>query len=371
MTTQEPPRDAEANVLTMDPFEGTPYRMVSLLGSGAMAEVYVVEHRTLYTKYAAKLLRAAHVSDKRTVDRMRLEADALAKIEHENVVALHGFCENRQGIPFIVMELLLGQTLLEYLRAKRVMSIRNALVCAVDLLNGLDAVHRLGIVHRDLKPSNLFLHELKDGIPVLKLLDFGAARVIPGISEDAPPPLALPTRTGTSVGTPRFMSPEASAGGCVDVRSDIYAAANVIYFMLTGRGPFDDEDPAQLAGARLTKPPPPPSRFAEEWLHPALEGAVLKGLASDPDQRFQTANEFSLAIYEVVLAYNQGFSADQARVLQEGGAESEYTVAASERRSTRYLVWRRLKQGTLLLAILLASIAIGLYTIQQGLRGWI
>ncbi|HMA92931.1 MAG TPA: serine/threonine-protein kinase, partial [Polyangiaceae bacterium] len=304
---------------------------------------------------------------------MRLEADALAKIEHENVVALHGSYETQQGIPFIVMELLIGQTLLEYLRANRAMPIRNALVCAVDLLNGLDAVHRLGIVHRDLKPSNLFLHELKDGVPVLKLLDFGAARVIPGISEDAPEPLALPTRTGTTIGTPRFMSPEAMAGSRVDVRSDIYAAANVIYYMLTGRGPFDDEDPADFAGARLTKPPPPPSRFAVEWIHPSLERAILKGLASDPDQRFQTAHEFSQAIYEVVLEYNQDPSEGKPRELEEGATESavEYTVAATGARSARHLAVRRLKQGSLLLAILLASTAMGLYAIQEWLRWWI
>ncbi|HMA94473.1 MAG TPA: protein kinase, partial [Polyangiaceae bacterium] len=119
MTLRELPHDVEVNARQMDPFEGTAYRMLERLGGGDVAEVFAVEHRRLSMRYAAKLLRATFSSDSRTVERFRLEADALAKLEHENVVSLHAYDETPQGVPFIVMELLEGQTLEELLDQQR------------------------------------------------------------------------------------------------------------------------------------------------------------------------------------------------------------------------------------------------------------
>lgn len=306
MNAELPSQKVQRTRPRVDPFDGTAYRALSILGSGAMAEVFAVEHRSLYTKYAAKLLRSSFASDRRTVDRMRLEADALARIEHQNVVALHGYFETADSVPFIIMDLLQGQTLHELLQAQPAIPVQNALVFAIDLLNGLEAVHQLGIVHRDLKPSNLFLHDIGNGLHVLTLLDFGAARILPGVSEQAPMPLILPTRTGTAIGTPRFMSPEAAMGQPVDVRSDIYSAGVVLYRMLAGRGPYDHiEGNPELLHTLVNGTPPPPSRFLAHSLPPAVEAAIMRSLAKNPGDRFHSVVDFANTLVDLVIADRQ------------------------------------------------------------------
>lgn len=362
---------ADTNLIdpAIDPFDGTDYRMVSLIGSGGMADVFEVEHRRLNMTYAAKLLRPTFASDKRTVDRMRLEADTLARLDHENVVQIHAFHETASGLPFIVMDLLQGKTLRDALSegGPGRITIPTALVFGLDLLNGLHAVHQLGIIHRDLKPSNLFIHFNSRKEHVLKLLDFGGARVIPGVSENSPDPLAIPTRTGTTVGTPMFMSPEAASGRPIDVRTDIYAAANMIYLMITGRGPFDDEgDVDRVLHAHATKLAPPLSRFVAEAISPALEAAIAKGLEKEPDRRFQSAREFGQVIYDVLSAHQQTETLSSA---EPGDSvplrPSQHSIQASP--TPRGRVGTNVKQVTLVLGILIAAIALGLVVIRKFL----
>ena len=362
---------ADTNLIdpASDPFDGTDYRMVSLIGSGGMADVFVVEHRQLNMTYAAKLLRPSFASDKRTVDRMRLEADTLARLDHENIVHIHAFHETAAGLPFIVMDLLQGKTLRDTLSESGPgrISMPTALVFGLDLLNGLHAVHQLGIVHRDLKPSNLFIHFNKRKEHVLKLLDFGGARVIPGVSENSPDPLAIPTRTGTTVGTPMFMSPEAASGRAIDVRTDIYAAANMLYLMITGRGPFDDEgDVDRVLHAHATKLPPPLSRFVTEPIPPALERAIAKGLEKDPDHRFQSAEEFSQTIYDILKDYQQaktlGPSEAGGPMPSPPSQHLEQTNAAARSRFGTHVT-----QVSFVIAILTAAIALGLVVIRKFL----
>lgn len=295
------PLTSEPVPLVEDPFVGTEYQALSLIGSGGMGDVYVVKHRTLEKIHAAKLLRAIHANDRRIVDRIRLEAHALAKLQHPHIVQIHEFSVTPGGLPFIVMELLNGRTLKDELVEKRNVPINLALLYTVDLLSGLDAVHQLGIVHRDIKPSNLFLHADDAGQCRLKMLDFGVARVLPGVSDNAPEPLIHPTRTGTVVGTPIFVSPEAALGHPVDIRTDIYNAAIMLYVMLTGHGPFDDLPNNQaIIQAHAHVAPPPPARNMKHWLGRRIDEIVLRGLAKNPDDRYQSAGEFSLAIYDLL-----------------------------------------------------------------------
>lgn len=349
-----------------DPFEGTDYRMLSLIDSGGMADVFIVEHRTLHLSYAAKLLRQSFASDKRTVDRMRLEAETLARLEHHNIVQIHAFHETKSGLPFIVMELLQGKTLRQALSegGPGRISLPTALIFGLDLLNGLHAVHQLGIIHRDLKPSNLYIHCDQRNECVLKLLDFGGARVIPGISEDAPEPLAIPTRTGTLVGTPMFMSPEAAAGRPIDIRTDIYAAANMIYLMITGRGPFDDEgDIYAVLRAHATKQPPRLARFVSEGIPAALERAVARGLEKDPGRRFQSAREFGQALYDILRIYKTGGPVDTSVAkLTNVPAPTEQPRTQAE---SRHRLAKNLAQITLVLAILIAASGLGIVVIRQ------
>ena len=362
-----------------DPFVGTDYRALSLLGSGGMGDVYVVEHRTLKKIHAAKLLRATHAADRRIVDRIRLEAHALAKLRHPHVVQIHEFSVTPSGLPFIVMELLHGRTLKDELVEKGSIPINFALLYTIDLLSGLEAVHGLGIVHRDIKPSNLFLHTDDAGECRLKMLDFGVARVLPGVSEDAPDPLIHPTRTGTVVGTPIFVSPEAALGHPVDIRTDIYNAAIMLYVMLKGRGPFDDlPDNEAIIHAHAHLPPPAPARGMKHWLGPLIDEVVLRGLAKDPSERYQTAAEFSQALYglaqQCLKAGKEDGSAEDERAkagpsiappqLSPSTAPRQSSASVEESRSSPTLKrvprkvvgrWRAL---AFLLAVALAAVAV-------------
>ncbi|HWZ87507.1 MAG TPA: serine/threonine-protein kinase, partial [Polyangiaceae bacterium] len=146
-------------------------------------------------------------------------------------------------------------------------------------------------VHRDVKPENLFLCEELDKSITLKVLDFGLARVIPGISSEAPQPLALPTETGAVLGTPRYLSPEAALGKRVDHRADLYALALVFYELVAGRGPFDDSAGDYLT-AHTLEDPEPPSRHAKQPVPAEVDAAILRGLLKNPEERYQSAQEF-------------------------------------------------------------------------------
>ena len=205
-------------------------------------------------------------------------------------------------------------------------------------------------MHRDLKPSNLFLHTNADDTIYVKLLDFGAARVIPGVSEDAPAPLILPTRTGTAVGTPMFMSPEAASGRAIDIRTDIYAVANIIYLMLTGHGPFDDQGSLErVLKAHVTKKPPPISKWGRKDIPAAVERVVAKGLEKDPANRYQSAYDFGKCIYDILMTIEPGSSKTKGEPLKKT-------------RSTNPV------QVVVLLLLLLATVALGHALIQRTLR---
>jgi eukaryotic-like serine/threonine-protein kinase len=293
-TPMTSPRDSST-----DPFAGTRYRALERLASGVTGDLYAVEHVELGKRFAAKLLHAELVQDPRVVDRVRLEAQSLGRLRHPNIVAITGFDRTPQGQPFIVMELLRGVTLEDEISAIGVLPIAQALTWSRQLLSALAAVHQVGILHRNINPRNLFLHTTPIGERVLKLLDFGMARVLSGISDRAPRPLAVPTKTGTFWGMPEFTSPEAASGSAVDARSDIYQVGLVLYQMLTGRGPYDhlkrttsEDHPAPLAQAHVTEAPHVPAGHLSGEVPIELDRIVLRALAKDPSDRFQSATEF-------------------------------------------------------------------------------
>ena len=297
MAPSSNPRAPANSVLGEDLFDGTPYRALTRLASGGMGEVYLVTHRQLGRNLAAKVLHAHLASDPRVVDRARVEAQSLARLHHANVVAVSGFGTTKDQRPFIVMEYLRGRTLDEELKAVGALPLLEAVQFTIELLSALAAAHALGIVHRDIKPRNLFLCNPHDGKRVLKVLDFGIARILPDASEEAPARLAVPTDSGVLVGTPKYLSPEGALGRRVDARADLYAAALMLYGMLTGRGPFDEleRDTAFLKAHAYREPPVPSSRSSQP-IPPELDAIVLRALRKDPDGRFQSADEFKLAL---------------------------------------------------------------------------
>src|SRR6185437_14961988 len=154
-------------------------------------------------------------------------------------VAVTDFGETGSGIPFLALEQLSGRTLEKELTLRGALPPAEAVQLARELLDALRCAHDAGILHRDVKPENIFLAEPERGGRILKLLDFGIAKVLPSVSDaDGPAPLALPTEEGVTLGTPRFLAPEQARGTSVDQRADLYAAGAVLYAMLTGRDPY-------------------------------------------------------------------------------------------------------------------------------------
>ena len=309
----------EADTLAHEPLGGTPYRVRHQLSSGSAGEVFVVEHRELGSEFVAKLLHKRLLSDPQIVDRVRIEAQALGKLYHPNIVSVFGYGLAQDHRPYLVTEYLRGQTLGARLSAGPLPPLE-ALVCTCQILWALGAAHSIGIVHRDIKPENLFLVERPEAPPQLKVLDFSIARVIEGLSARAPLPLVLPTDTGVIIGTPRYISPEAALGEHVDHRADLYSTGIVLYQMLTGRCPFDHaKDNVAMLTAHLTEEPKPMSECADVPLLQDVDAVVLKALQKKPDDRYQTAKEFEAAITAITANWlardDTAASASSATVL--------------------------------------------------------
>jgi serine/threonine-protein kinase len=268
------PRDIE------DLLAQTPYRFVRLLGQGRMGDVHEVEHEFLGRRFVLKVLR--HTTSAQDIDRMRVEAQTMARLRHPNVVDVVDFRFSKDGTPYLVMELLQGRTVDAELVARRRLPTAEAIGFACEALSALGAAHDVGVVHRDVTPSNLYLHEVPGIDRVLKVLDFGLAGVRPERSSRAPMPLVHPTRLGARVGSPRFMSPEAARGERVDHRADLFAIGLVLYEMLVGHGPFD-------TGAAE---PLPPSQAVPE-VPSKLDAIVLRSIRDAADERYQSAADFA------------------------------------------------------------------------------
>jgi eukaryotic-like serine/threonine-protein kinase len=256
---------------------GTSYRVVRLLGTGGMGQVYEVEHVELGRRYVLKTLLSTLAVREDLIARMRNEWRALGRLEHAAIVDVVHAGKTANAVPYYVMELLDGETLRERLVRTGRLPIPEAVRIARHVLFGLDAAHAIGIIHRDIKPANVFL--TSDG--GVKVLDFGIAKVR---LEGAP----KITAQGLAIGTPRYMSPEQAMGGKADARSDLYAVGLLLFEMITGDGPFDDSnDSAAHMLAHVNRPPP---RISERATVPKMiEAIVSSSLAKNPAERPPTA----------------------------------------------------------------------------------
>jgi serine/threonine-protein kinase len=235
-------------------------------------------------------------------DRIRLEAQALGCVSHPNVVSIFDLGALDDGRPFLVIERLTGRTLKDELAARGTVAALDAVALAVQALAGLSAIHRAGIIHRDVKLDNLFVCDPKGRQrPLLKLLDLGAAKVVtPKSIRGAPRPLMLPTGDDVSVGTPRFFSPEQSAGLPLDARTDVYSMGLVLYTLVAGRGPFDHlRTVSEILAAHVDLAPEPPSEVARMRVLPDLEAVILTALAKKPQERYPSAAAFAQALRTV------------------------------------------------------------------------
>jgi Tol biopolymer transport system component len=268
------------------------YEIIASLGAGGMGEVYRARDAALKRDVAIKVLPEDWSRDPERLHRFELEAQSTAALNHPNIVSIFHVGQH-DGRPYIVTELLRGETLRDRLR-RGPMRPREACDCGVEIARGLAAAHDAGIVHRDLKPENLFL--TKDGR--LKILDFGLAKLTqpePTGGDAATVTLPQQTESGQMSGTVGYMAPEQVRGHIIDPRCDIFAFGVVLYEMLTGKRAFRKATSAETLSAILTEDPPPLTELVQD-LPPALQRIVSRCLEKKPERRFQHASDLGFAL---------------------------------------------------------------------------
>ena len=269
------------------------YRILELLGRGGMGVVYKVEHARIGKLMALKLLTGELTRDTALMARFQREALMASKLSHANTVQVFDY-GSAEGLTYLAMEYLAGQDLSRPLKHGPISASRTTKIM-IQVCSSLNEAHEHGIVHRDLKPENVFLLKGSSGDDIVKVLDFGLAK----LRESSE--LAEVTTSGSVVGTPYYMSPEQVRGEAVDARSDIYSLGAVLYKCLTGNPPFDAQTPMGILTLHLTEEPVPPcDAFPRLSIPREMSDVVMKALAKDPNQRFQTVRELQRALVEAI-----------------------------------------------------------------------
>lgn len=287
------------------------YQIQSKIGEGGMGAVFRGLDLMLEREVAVKVLRPELASQPQVVERFRAEAVTLARLNHPHIATLYNFLRHNDDY-LMVMEFVRGETLESVIHRCGALPLGQALRLFCQALEGIAHAHALGVVHRDLKPSNLMLTEAG----ATKVMDFGIARVLGS---------ARMTRTGRILGTIEYMSPEQVHGQETDARSDIYSLGIVLYEMVTGRAPFNSQSEFELMRAQIEDPPPPPSNFAEH-VPQAVEQIILRALAKDPAERFQTAAEFHAALTDAARTLDLSLTASAADVTAQRAGDERLAV---------------------------------------------
>ena len=272
------------------------YEIKSLLGKGAMGEVYLGEHPQIGRKVAIKVLVSALSASKEMAERFQREAQAVNRMDHPNIIQIFDFGTLPDARLYYTMEYLKGDELTDIIRNAAPLSLQDTLVLLIQIVAALDAAHQESIVHRDLKPDNIFVVQ-KGNAKLVKVLDFGIAKLLePGLDNQHG------TRTGMIMGTPMYMSPEQAAGQNekISSRTDIYALGVIIYQMLSGCLPLQAPSTAQLLAMHITEPPTPLSEVTQ-GLPEGVCGAVERCLAKEPEDRWASTVEFLDAFKQACL----------------------------------------------------------------------
>ncbi len=289
------------------------YRILRLLGRGGMGAVFAAEHQILGQEVAIKLLLDSPAQDSALVQRFVNEARAAAKIQGEHVVRVFDVDTLPDGKLFIAMELLDGEDLDSLAERLGTLEPTRAVDYMLQAMEALGQAHQLGIVHRDLKPSNLFLVVRPDGEHVIKVLDFGVAKV-----QSLPNVQAASTQTTALFGTPLYMSPEQiRSAKAADAQSDIWSLGVILFRLLTGRTPFSGETFGELCFS-IAEQTAPLAHTLSEGVPPGLGDAVARCLERDKTRRFRTVGELAAAL--------QPFAS-------QDGARSADRIVATERAS--------------------------------------
>ncbi len=272
------------------------YRILDFLGSGGMGSVFLAEQiRVGNRKIALKVLHRKFSEDEEFIGRFENEAASTGRINHPNVITIYESKQAADGTLYIAMELVEGESLTEHLRKRRRLPPAEVVEIIGQCCKALQAAHRLGIIHRDIKPDNIMLTKDSDGGLLVKILDFGIAKLKDSGGH---------TVTGSVLGTPAYMSYEQASGlssDKLDGRSDLYSLGIVAYTMLTGQPPFAADTPVGYITKHLSETPVP-LRTLHAELPAAVDAAVMKALEKDREKRYQTATEFGAALRQAAGA---------------------------------------------------------------------
>ncbi len=289
------------------------YKIISRLGSGGMADVFLAEDQQLGRKVALKLLHRRFAQDPDFVERFRREAQAAAGLQHPNIVSVYdrGAYEDTS---YIAMEYLPGRTLKQLIRDEAPLAPVRAIDITTQILQAARFAHRHGVIHRDLKPHNVIV----DDADHAKVTDFGIARA--GASDM--------TETGSIMGTAQYLSPEQAQGHAVSAASDLYSIAVVLYELLTGRVPFDAESAVTIALKHVSETPTTPTRINAS-IPPELEQIVMWALNKNPADRPQDADQFIAALEHAKAAIESGRAGERTAAMAAIGVGAYQATAAT------------------------------------------
>lgn len=262
------------------------FEVIRKIGTGGMGSVYLARQKSMHRDVAIKVLNPDKVNDQDARERFRVEAAAVSRLKSPHTISVYDFGEDERGGLFLVMELLQGRPLSEILDRRGSVPIPMALEIVEQVLDSLAEAHRSGVLHRDLKPENIFVREDPGGGVFVKVLDFGIAKVVGG-------PMESRTWAGSVFGTPAYMSPEQVMGRELDVRTDLYAVAVVLFEMITGRLPITGETAIEV-GIRKVRQRAPSIQQANPSVNCSPEASAFVAMALEPDRnrRPSSADDF-------------------------------------------------------------------------------
>lgn len=311
---------------------GGRYRVEKVIGQGGFGAVYQAVHTATADRVAIKVLRADVQQAADVSTRFRHEAKATSRLKHPNTVRVFDFGQIDDGNLYLAMEFLEGKTLSDMLRQQSPVAPKRLVHIATQVLKSLSEAHSKGLVHRDLKPDNIFLQTVHGEADFVKVLDFGIAKSMVGDQTTDV------TSTGAIIGTPRYMSPEQARGKGIDTRTDLYSLGIILFEALTGSEPFPADSPLSMLLRRVAEDPPNVAVGLAIATPRGVCQAVYRAMATDPSDRFDTADEMAAALQEGLASENMpptGLFAGASRtpplkVITDGGDAIDATYMAEQ-----------------------------------------
>ncbi|MEO5813690.1 MAG: serine/threonine-protein kinase [Gemmatimonadaceae bacterium] len=290
------------------------YHVIKKLGEGGMGQVYLAEHVKMGRKSAVKVMNPGMVNDADAISRFNREAANASRINHPNVAGIYDFGETSEGLIYLAMEFIEGESLTSLVEKSGALPPIRAARITQQAAAGLQVAHDMGIVHRDLKPDNIMIAKNRDGTDLVKVVDFGIAKAAGAENQKV-------TKTGLVVGTPEYMSPEQLSGDKLDGKSDVYSLALVAFNMFTGKLPFPSETAQESMIMRLTDEPKSLREMNPKVIWPpAIESVMKRALQRKSAERYTSASDFGNALIAAVESMPKQQQADATMVMGAAAA---------------------------------------------------